>query len=286
MNQTIVAPHQRPIEVTHGPQAESKAFRHENEVVQLEEEMVGSMQEFRIQAVEHNQEFLRKTEEIRNNINWQNERIDMEQKERKEQFKKVWNSLAEQLKATTAELENEIEEQFQKYYDNHLSPLSTQKGELEEKAQKFYKTYVPNLYRRQVGRVAEEMRTQHESFAVENKKVLAREQVIRDNIEKHAQKTQERLEVEKDDRYRQTVAAEESFHYSIRYPQRLEEESMHSRITGEIREVSDKFAHESTERGRNDQQLVKHVEKLMNNVQKTLLDNFAAQESDDSEDSA
>lgn len=130
------------------------------------------------------------------------------------------------------------------------------------------------------------MRTQHESFAVENKKVLAREQVIKDNVENHNQKTQERLEVEKDDRYRQTVTAEESFHYTIKYSQRLEEESMHSRVMSEIREVSDNFNHESGHRKHKDQQLVQNVENVMKNVQKTLLDNFAAEESDDSEDSS
>jgi hypothetical protein len=65
-------------------------------------------------------------EEIRNNIQWQSERIDMEQSERKAQFKKVSDSLAEQLKAATAELKNDIEDQFQKYHDNHLNPLTDQ----------------------------------------------------------------------------------------------------------------------------------------------------------------
>lgn len=43
-----------------GPKTDENYFRHEDEVIHMEDEMVGAMQEFRIQAVEHNKEFLRK----------------------------------------------------------------------------------------------------------------------------------------------------------------------------------------------------------------------------------
>lgn len=128
------------------------------------------------------------------------------------------------------------------------------------------------------------MRTQHESFSVENKKVMAREKVIKDNVEEHAKKVQERLQVEKEDRYDQTVVVEERFHYTIKHPQRREEEALHHRMVHEIKGVCDDFSSEHNTREENDKELVQNVEKMMRNIQKTLLQNFAAEDSEDSED--
>ncbi len=150
---------------------------------------------------------------------------------------------------------------------------------------KAYFEEVPDLVQRLIGPARSQMQTSHESFEVENTKVMAREERLKDKVETFNTATQQRVGIECEDRLRQFHMAAEQLSSQLLLPVRLDRQRQRSTVMHGVKDIQNALTAETAAREQGDGFIADSLTRATRSLQQTVLENFGSVDHTDSSDS-
>ena len=212
------------------------------------------------------------------------EKLKREVDDRAHQFDAVRHLVSTSLLDLAAEHREDFDRRMSRVEDVGASAAHAKCDQLSSVEQQTYFHEVPALVQRLIGPARQQMQTSHESFEVENTKVMAREKRLQAKIEAFNSSTQRRIELECEDRMRQFHMAAEQLSGQLLQPVRLDRERQRSTVMHGVRSIQDALKAESSAREEGDTFIADSLGKATERLQRTVLDNFGSMQ-DSSSDS-
>ena len=140
-----------------------------------------------------------------------------------------------------------------------------------------YQHDVPELVAKLIGPARKQMQKAHESFDVENAKVLAREQRLVAGMDDFEAKTQARFGMEEQDRALQVATVAEQLSGQLLFPVRVDRCHQRARIMPAVRGVQESLAAEQAARTAGDAFARSSMAAASERLQAVVLDNFGGE---------
>lgn len=185
------------------PPVEEPASKHAPDLAQVDEGMVGTMQELRIGVVERNQDFSEQLAGVYARRDAAMRRLtDDIIPSREAGYKALHASFAAAISALEAELTDRISATYAAH-NASVVPLNAALDGLHAREQAFYKEEIPDTNARQCGKHIRMMQQEKEALELDNTTIAAREARIASRLDKHIAEDGQRGAVETQDRIRQ-----------------------------------------------------------------------------------
>jgi hypothetical protein len=246
--------------------------------------MVGSMQELRIQTVTKNKDFDERIRALRSRL----ARVDVARGEeadaRDAQLAAIRSGIEADVTGIDASLSESIQATHDKLEVDGVEPIRVDLAALIKIEQEAYNVTVPKREEELSGPLVRRMLSERQAFEIDNTKVRAREKRIVTRFEAWEAATTLRHREEADDRFERFCALREAIAEAMALEDRSEEE-LQVWLANSLLATSSKIAGVRDGRVAGDEFSLATMADSMQTIQRSVLDNFGAEEdSEDEED--
>ncbi|OQS02677.1 ATP-dependent DNA helicase PIF1-like [Thraustotheca clavata] len=162
-------------------------------------------------------------------------------------------------------------------FDQSLNGNIVEKEEWQNNVQvlfnEFIQVTVPNIIEALQGTITRRLEKSHETFDIDNTKLLKREKKMTNQVETHERKTAQAFVDEKDRRVSTFIALQEAIHATMRSDDRQTERKQNSHIQT-IVALYNQYLEEKEMREAEDAELLEKVSSAMERLHSSILDTF------------
>lgn len=198
-----------------------------------------------------------------------------EEKEQREMHTQLVTMFEEMLDATIFAEKKALVSDFERFHTEKIPPQEVRMGESEHGLEVFVGETIPAVVDRQSGIVSRQLQRAHNTFDIENAKVMKREQKIVSRFQKHAERTAQSFEDERATRRSKFMLLEEDMADTERVYDRAEEKSVRD-VVNEIVSIRDLLREENTIREKEDNTLLDTMLYAQQRLQAAIVRSFGA----------
>lgn len=252
------------------------ASKHAAVAEDVEEGMVGTMQEMRVATVQQRQEIAEQLDHIRDRGVAVRQRLAEERDARDKQYAAMQASMAASFSVLERAISDGIEAAFASA-SARVPPLHRMLDTLVKREEVAYSEEVPAAIEQQCGEHVRTMEAHREALQLDNATIVAREAKIWQRVEKHTRAFDTRVRVEEEDRARQydTLLAQMTASVTT-----LDDAATHShpKLEAHLTELHAAIAREAEARRVTDAHALQVAHSVMERLQHTALSNFGTEE--------
>lgn len=243
---------------------------------EIQEGMIGTMQDMRINTVERNFEVAENYRLVKVRVEEANERLGQEARTRDVQFLAVRDAMAVAFKSLQAELEAAITTTFVEAKKG-FQPLHSHLDLLLEREEHYYEQDIPATIEKLSGEHVREMEAKKESLVLDDTTIKAREARIVQRLETHIDEYDKRCKVEAQDRETQHKRLTTMIHDQTT---RLNEDiaKMEPRLTSQAEGVKASIIAEEDSRKASDAANLQMIAVSMERLQREALNTFGTED--------
>ncbi|KAA0149828.1 hypothetical protein FNF29_05653 [Cafeteria roenbergensis] len=282
IEEAVAAPGARMTVARHPPPAEEHESKRDVAAHQTERGMVGSMQELRIQTVTKNKEFDERVRALQVRLGAVETARESEREQRDLQLEAVRAGIAEELGRVDEALSLAIGSTHDTLAAEGVAPINADADRLAALEQRVYGEEVPSREEALSGPLVRRMLAERQGFEIDRTKVRAREARIVGRFESWDSETRLRHSEEAQDRFLQFSRLAEAMAEALAGEARSEEElqvwlaTVLGELDGQLEGVRDA-------RVAGDERSLDRMASSMETVQRSVLENFGAEDSDEDE---
>jgi hypothetical protein len=258
------------------PSAVEPKGKHLEAGQEVQEGMIGIMQDMRINTVERNFEIAESYRLVRVRVDEAKRRLKEEAKTRDEQFMAVRDAMAVAFKNLQAELESAINTTFSEA-SKGFHPLHSHLDALRAEEEHYYDVHIPETIEKLSGEHVREMEAKKESLVLDDTTIKAREARIVERLETHIKDYDQRCQVEAQDRETQHNRLTKMIHDQMT---RLNEDiaKMEPRLTSQAAALRTSMVAEEESRKGSDAANLQMIAVSMERLQREALATFGTED--------
>ena len=271
----IAAPGSMPTHVVRAPFAKApdskRAPKIEKQELDLKEELVVLEEGTK----KRNREFYKQLDEIEERGKKWEVKLKVEVQEQKEAHQQLQELFDKTLSAAINGEKKALVEAIEVFHKDKIPPQETRMTENEQGVEVFVGETIPAVVDRQSGIVSRKLQKAHDTFDIENQKVLKREQKIVSRFRKHAERTAQAFEDERATRLSKFMLLSEEISDTERHDDRQEEKYIKI-VIDEIIKIRDLEQEETNIREKEDNTLLDTMLYAQQRLQESVLKSFGA----------
>lgn len=248
-----------------GPKIEDQEVSLKNELITLEEGTKA-----------RNREFYRQLEEIEDRGRKWEVKLIAEVEEQKEASATLLRLFDETLTSTIAAEKQLAVDSIEEFNREKLPPQELRMGDNEKGVEVFVGETIPAVVDRQSGIVSRKLQKAHDTFDIENAKVMKREQKIVSRFRRHAERTAQAFEDERATRISKFMLLGEEIADNERPSDRQEEKQI-GEVMREILTIRAVLEEETTAREKEDNTLLDTMLYAQKRLQDCILNSFGSE---------
>jgi len=272
----IAAPNSRPTHVVRPPFAvapESKrAPKIENQEISLKNELI-TLEEG---TKARNREFYRQIEEIEDRGKQWEGKLKAEIEEQRQTHKQLFKLFDTSLSTTIQREKQDLIDCIELYHREKIPPQESRMTDNEKGVETFVHETIPAVVDRQSGIVSRKLQKAHDTFDIENAKVMKREQKIVSRFRKHVERTAQAFEDERATRTSKFSLLGEEISDNERINDRQEEKLIRE-VIEEIAKMRAILQEEIGTREKEDNTLLDTMLYAQQRLQESILRSFGAE---------
>lgn len=198
-----------------------------------------------------------------------------EEREQREMHKQLVTMFEDMLDATIFAEKKALVSDIERFHTEKIPPQELRMGTSEHGVEVFVGETIPAVVDRQSGIVSRQLQRAHNTFDIENAKVMKREQKIVSRFQKHAERTAQAFEDERATRRSKFMLLEEDMADTERVYDRAEEKSVRA-VIDEIVSIRNLLREENSTREKEDNTLLDTMLYAQQRLQAAIVRSFGA----------
>lgn len=214
--------------------------------------------------------------------NWK-DKLDKSIQDRDAAHAELQAKLMAQFEAASDEFVRTIDEKFDTIERDDLPPQNNREDHLRKDFREFVDVTVPSIIEALQGSITRRLKKSHETFDIDNAKLMKREIQIVERFDRHKKGTHDAFEDEKMRRFTKFLTMAEDVDKTMRVDDRASEITQVKAIDSTVA-AQEELADVERIRKRDDHEVLNKLADAMARLQESILTNFGVQEDGDQED--
>jgi hypothetical protein len=272
----ISAPGSMPTHVVRAPFANAPDSKRAPKIEKQELDLKDELVVLEEGTKKRNREFYKQLDEIEERGKKWEVKMKVEVEEQKEAHQQLLELFDKTLSTAISVEKKSLVEAIELFHTDKTPPQETRMTENEQGVEVFVGETIPAVVDRQSGIVSRKLQKAHDTFDIENQKVLKREQKIVSRFRKHAERTAQAFEDERATRLSKFMLLGEEISDTERHDDRQEEKSVRV-VIDEIIKIRDLEKEETAIREKEDNTLLDTMLYAQQRLQESVLKSFGAE---------